>query len=124
MLRIIKKIIAVLGVIGLPLLAMEDPRVFINIPSILIVVGMTASALLFSDAKIKTAEFWRLARKYSIGSGVVGTVIGLVLMLANLEDPAAIGPSMAIALLTVFYGTFIGLFIARPLENQFQDTSS
>jgi len=124
MLRLGKKLIAVLGLIGLPLLAMEDPRVFINIPSLLIVVGMTASALLFSDAKIKTAEFWRQARKYSIGSGIIGTVIGLVLMLASLNDPAAMGPSMAIALLTVLYGTFIGLFIARPLENQFQDTSS
>jgi len=119
-----RKLIAVLGLIGLPLLAMEDVSLFVNIPSLLIVIGLTGSALLYSDAKIKTAEFWRQARKYSIGSGIIGTVIGLILMLAHMDDPAAIGPAMAIALLTIFYGTFFGFFIARPLENQFQDTSS
>ena len=40
--------------------------------------------------------------------GMVGTLIGLVAMLLNMADPSAIGPSMAVALLTTMYGAIIG----------------
>lgn len=43
--------------------------------------------------------------------GMVGTLIGLINMLANLSDPSAIGPAMAVALITTFYGSlFANLF--------------
>jgi len=43
--------------------------------------------------------------------GMIGTLVGLVAMLQNLSDPASIGPSMAVALLTTFYGSlFANLF--------------
>lgn len=54
--------------------------------------------------------------------GMIGTLIGLVAMLKNLEDPSSIGPSMAVALLTTFYGSVLAnLFfipIAKKLENR------
>jgi chemotaxis protein MotA len=47
--------------------------------------------------------------------GMVGTLIGLVAMLLNMADPSAIGPSMAVALLTTMYGAIIGNVFGTPI---------
>ncbi len=49
--------------------------------------------------------------------GMVGTLIGLVAMLLNMADPSAIGPSMAVALLTTLYGAVIGNVFGTPISN-------
>lgn len=49
--------------------------------------------------------------------GMIGTLIGLVAMLLNMSDPSAIGPSMAVALLTTLYGAMIGNIIGAPVGN-------
>ncbi len=49
--------------------------------------------------------------------GMVGTLIGLVAMLLNMADPSAIGPSMAVALLTTMYGAIIGNVLGTPIYN-------
>ncbi len=49
--------------------------------------------------------------------GMIGTLIGLVAMLLNMADPAAIGPAMAVALLTTMYGAMLGNIIGAPVEN-------
>ncbi|MGE4418737.1 MAG: motility protein A [Sulfurimonas sp.] len=49
--------------------------------------------------------------------GMVGTLIGLVAMLLNMADPSAIGPSMAVALLTTMYGAIIGNVVGTPIAN-------
>jgi len=48
--------------------------------------------------------------------GMVGTLIGLVAMLLNMADPSAIGPSMAVALLTTMYGAIIGNVLGTPIS--------
>lgn len=50
--------------------------------------------------------------------GMVGTLIGLVAMLANMEDPKAIGPAMAIALLTTLYGTLLANVVFIPIGDK------
>lgn len=50
--------------------------------------------------------------------GMIGTLVGLVQMLANMDDPAAIGPSMAIALLTTLYGALIANVICMPIADK------
>ena len=50
--------------------------------------------------------------------GMIGTLVGLVGMLQNMSDPKAIGPAMAIALLTTLYGAFIANVIAKPLAEK------
>ncbi|QOG12014.1 motility protein A [Arcobacter sp. FWKO B] len=50
--------------------------------------------------------------------GMAGTLIGLVAMLANLSDPAAVGPAMAVALITTLYGALIGTLFAGIFENK------
>ncbi len=49
--------------------------------------------------------------------GMIGTLIGLVAMLMNMADPSAIGPSMAVALLTTMYGAMIGNIFGGPISN-------
>jgi len=49
--------------------------------------------------------------------GMIGTLIGLVAMLVNLSDPSAIGPAMAVALITTLYGAVLGNTIGIPMYN-------
>ena len=55
---------------------------------------------------------------YGPAFGMVGTLIGLVIMLANLKDPEAIGPSMAVAIITTFYGAMLAYLFALPLADK------
>jgi len=50
--------------------------------------------------------------------GMIGTLVGLVQMLANMSDPAAIGPAMAVALLTTMYGAVLANLICLPLSDK------
>lgn len=50
--------------------------------------------------------------------GMIGTIIGLVQMLSNMDDPSTIGPAMAIALLTTLYGAVIANLIALPIADK------
>ncbi len=52
--------------------------------------------------------------------GMIGTLIGLVNMLGNLDDPASIGPAMAVALLTTFYGAVLANVIFLPLAKKLE----
>lgn len=47
--------------------------------------------------------------------GMIGTLIGLVAMLSNMDDPKSIGPAMAVALLTTLYGAFFANVICLPM---------
>ena len=55
---------------------------------------------------------------YAPAMGMIGTLVGLVQMLANMSDPASIGPSMAVALLTTLYGAVIANVFASPLAEK------
>jgi len=50
--------------------------------------------------------------------GMIGTLIGLVQMLANMSNPQDIGPAMAIALLTTLYGALIANLVCLPLADK------
>lgn len=52
---------------------------------------------------------------YAPAFGMIGTLIGLVQMLSNLSDPNSIGPAMAVALLTTFYGAFLANVFFNPM---------
>ena len=61
------------------------------------------------------ANMFKAMAIYAPAMGMIGTLIGLVQMLANMSDPAAIGPAMAVALLTTLYGAIIANAFASPL---------
>ncbi|ETI58316.1 flagellar motor protein PomA [Marinomonas profundimaris] len=48
--------------------------------------------------------------------GMIGTLVGLVQMLANMSDPKAIGPAMAVALLTTLYGAMLANMVCLPIS--------
>lgn len=50
--------------------------------------------------------------------GMIGTLVGLVQMLANMEDPKTIGPAMAVALLTTLYGAMLANMFALPIADK------
>ncbi len=56
--------------------------------------------------------------------GMIGTLIGLVQMLANMDDPKSIGPAMAVALLTTLYGAVIANAIALPIAAKLKAISA
>ena len=52
--------------------------------------------------------------------GMIGTLIGLVQMLANMDDPASIGPAMAVALLTTLYGAILAFVLFLPIASKLE----
>ncbi len=55
--------------------------------------------------------------------GMIGTLIGLINMLKDLDDPASVGPNMAVALITTFYGTVFANLILLPLAKKLKEKS-
>ncbi len=134
----------------LVLLAMEDPLVFFNAPSVLIVVGGTTGLMLFSFPLQNTLSasryfgyafippkpgadnskfigeleigivYFEKMKSYAQASGWIGTLIGLILILGSMEDTAAIGPSLAVGLLTAYYGILIAYWICLPISTKLQ----
>lgn len=61
---------------------------------------------------------------YAPAMGMVGTLIGLVQMLMNMSDPDSIGPAMAVALLTTFYGAVIANVLCAPIAGKLRIRSA
>ncbi len=62
--------------------------------------------------------------KYAPAMGMIGTLIGLVAMLANMDDPSSIGAGMAVALLTTLYGALIANLVFLPMADKLALRSS
>ena len=56
--------------------------------------------------------------------GMIGTLIGLVMMLQTMSDPSTIGTSMAVAIITTFYGYLVANFISTPIATKMKSYSS
>ena len=65
----------------------------------------------------------RKAAEFAPAMGLIGTLIGLVQMLGSLDDPSTIGPSMAVALLTTFYGAVLANMVFTPLAAKLERNS-
>ncbi len=72
------------------------------------------------DQYRKAAAVMRRAAEFAPGMGLIGTLVGLVQMLGQLQSPDSLGPSMAIALLTTFYGALLGTVVFSPLANKIE----
>ena len=69
-----------------------------------------AAALLIDDFSKQAPAF-----------GMIGTILGLIIMLARIEDRSTIGKGMAVALLTTFYGALLSYLIFGPLKKKLDD---
>lgn len=72
----------------------------------------------------KAVGILRKAAEVSPAMGLIGTLIGLVQMLGRLDDPAAIGPGMAVALITTFYGVILANMVFAPLAAKLERNSA
>lgn len=61
---------------------------------------------------------WSAVGDVAPAFGMIGTLVGLVQMLANMSDPSSIGPAMAVAILTTLYGAILANAIAIPLADK------
>lgn len=69
------------------------------------------------------AEVFSTMGSYAPAFGMIGTLVGLVLMLQNMDDPATIGPSMSVALITTFYGAILANALFLPMAGKLRTLS-
>jgi chemotaxis protein MotA len=67
---------------------------------------------------IRGADILNSLGTYAPAMGMLGTLIGLIQMLQSMSDPSTIGPSMAVALITTFYGSIMANLIALPMAGK------
>ena len=56
--------------------------------------------------------------EYAPAFGMIGTVIGMILMLQNISDPESLGAGLSVALLTTLYGTIVANMLLGPLAGK------
>lgn len=66
----------------------------------------------------KTIAFWEKWAELGPAWGMIGTLIGLVIMLNNMDDAGSIGPAMSVALLTTLYGSLIANWLCNPVASK------
>ncbi|KUJ94979.1 MAG: MotA/TolQ/ExbB proton channel [Desulfonauticus sp. 38_4375] len=69
------------------------------------------------------AEILGIMGAFAPAMGMIGTVIGLVQMLQTMNDPSTIGPSMAVALITTFYGAVLSNLVFNPMAGKLKTRS-
>ena len=119
--------------------------VFIDIPSVVLTLGCASALLLATfgwqgawqaiksplggiltaDEQRTAVSFFKLGAVFLLASGFIGTFIGLVAMLSNMDDPSKIGMGMAIALLTQLYAAVlaVGFYAIATLISRKERTS-
>lgn len=80
-----------------------------------LVRNILETELVFVGSRHKeVANFWDKLAEMGPAWGMIGTLIGLINMLGSLDDPSAIGPAMAVALLTTMYGSLLANLVCAP----------
>ena len=69
------------------------------------------------------ADIFTTMGTFAPALGMIGTLIGLVQMLQSMDDPSSIGPSMAVALLTTFYGSMMSNIMFLPMAGKLRKRS-
>lgn len=77
-----------------------------------------------TERHARSAGILRRAAEVAPAMGLIGTLIGLVQMLGALDDPSTIGPGMAVALLTTFYGAVLANMVLAPLAAKLERNSA
>ncbi|MFC1512331.1 motility protein A [Candidatus Latescibacterota bacterium] len=85
---------------------------------------MTTEVDYISERHRKGAGIFESMGLYAPAFGMIGTLIGLIKMLANMNDPSTIGPSMAIALITTLYGALIANLVCIPIAGKLKARSN
>ena len=81
---------------------------------------LTGEAAETMQRHLRAASVLRRAAEVAPAMGLIGTLVGLVQMLGRLQDPSTIGPAMAVALLTTFYGAVLAHMVFNPLAGKLE----
>ena len=79
---------------------------------------METEMISIDDRHRKNIGFWENVGAMGPAWGMIGTLVGLVLMLYHMEDASTIGPSMAVALITTLYGSLLANWICSPFSTK------
>jgi len=133
------------SIIGSILLLDSNVLAFIYLQALFLVVGLPFFLLLgshgkkfieflpealktfFLDPQEQNPNFAQIARdgeKFALAAGMIGVVIGLINLLGNLDDPANIGPAMAMSLLSIAYGIIFSECFFAVVARAYQATQS
>ncbi len=77
-----------------------------------------------SERHRQGAEIFTTMGNFAPAMGMVGTLIGLIKMLVQMDDPSSIGPAMAVALITTFYGVILANLIFLPAAGKLKTRST
>ncbi len=72
------------------------------------------------ERHLQSVDFYMKGSAVAPAFGMIGTLIGLINMLSQLSDVATVGPNMAVALITTFYGSFLANVIFIPIANKLE----
>lgn len=121
------------GLLALEEIAQNMDDMFLQKGIMLIVDGTDAellrsimeTELAFVESRHKdNQKFWEAMAEAAPGWGMIGTLIGLIGMLGDLDDPTTIGPKMGVALITTLYGSMIANYIAGPIASKLKVRSA
>lgn len=84
---------------------------------------LTTEILFLEERHRLGAEIFQTMGGFAPAIGMMGTIIGLVQMLMQMEDPSKIGEPMALALLTTFYGTVLANLLFLPIAGKLKTRS-
>ncbi len=121
------------GLLSLQGAGSEIPDAFYSTGLQLVVDGQEADTI----ESILATEIEYVEARHSVGAllmktmgtfapafGMIGTVIGLIQMLQTMNDPSSIGPSMAVALVTTFYGALLANVLFLPMVTKLEQRSN
>ncbi len=115
------------GLLSLEEAAAEMDEAFLKKGILLIVDGtdpdlvraiMETELVSLEDRHKGCIGFWDTLGAMGPAWGMIGTLVGLVNMLYNMADPSALGPAMAVALITTLYGSLLANWICTPVSNK------
>ena len=89
-----------------------------GLPEEEIVSTLRAELVSMKERHSRGQKLFKFMSSTAPSMGMIGTLIGLVQMLQTLDDPSAIGPSMAVALLTTMYGAVVAFLITGPIADK------
>ena len=123
---VVQRIIGFVAFFTLILIATGKPIAF-GCPLGMLLLGgsnlpVMTQSVLSSDASPEELRAgisgWQRARVYSLAAGIACVLAGVVIVLKNMDDPAAIGPGMALSMLTSFYGFVLAFLISMALRKK------
>lgn len=79
---------------------------------------MMAEVVSLEDRHRKGRSIIEKAGDYAPAWGMIGTLVGLVMMLQTMDDPTSLGPSMSLALLTTLYGVVLANLVFNPIAKK------